>query len=356
MYSQISSKFLDLNFLNNNIEKLILVLFILIFSIIFKIILSKIIRRIISSSFQEKFSSLKFIDRSLFPIPFLFFISSIIIFFDNNNILFQYLKKINTSIIILYLFFFIFTFFSNLTLIFLKSKNINHITSLKWFISAFKYLILFFGAVSILEFWGIKVAPILAGLGLFGVAIALGAQDLFKNLISGLMIIIEKRFKVGDIIKVIGHETGVIEHIGFRSTLIRLFDSTPIFLPNHLFSDAPVINYSKRHFRRIEIIVAFEYKSSNEDLKKFIYELNQYIENNSNNFKISEDFQKSIVITELNDSSIDIQLFCYCQSNEWNDFIQTRENLIIEIRNIAKKNNLSFAFPSRSMYLVQNDN
>ena len=53
---------------------------------------------------------------------------------------------------------------------------------------------------------------------------------------------------------------------------------------------------------------------------------------------------------------IDIQLFCYCQSNEWNDFIQTRENLIIEIRNIAKKNNLSFAFPSRSMYLVQNDN
>ena len=81
MYSQISSKFLDLNFLNNNIEKLILVLFILIFSIIFKIILSKIIRRIISSSFQEKFSSLKFIDRSLFPIPFLFFISSIIIFF-----------------------------------------------------------------------------------------------------------------------------------------------------------------------------------------------------------------------------------------------------------------------------------
>ena len=50
--------------------------------------------------------------------------------------------------------------------------------------------------------WGIKIGPVIAGLGLFGVAVALGAQDLFKNLISGIMILLEKRFHIGDVIKV----------------------------------------------------------------------------------------------------------------------------------------------------------
>ena len=69
---------------------------------------------------------------------------------------------------------------------------------LNWIIKAFKILILILGAAAVLELWGIKIGPIIAGLGLFGVAVALGAQDLFKNLISGILVLVEKRFKVGD--------------------------------------------------------------------------------------------------------------------------------------------------------------
>ena len=58
-------------------------------------------------------------------------------------------------------------------------------------------------------------------MGLFGVAVALGAQDLFKNLISGIMILMEKRFTIGDIILVSNEVEGVVEQIGFRSTLVR---------------------------------------------------------------------------------------------------------------------------------------
>ena len=58
-----------------------------------------------------------------------------------------------------------------------------------------KYLVVFLGIVAVLEVWGIKIGPIIAGLGLFGVAVALGAQDLFKNLISGVMILMEKDSK-----------------------------------------------------------------------------------------------------------------------------------------------------------------
>ena len=77
------------------------------------------------------------------------------------------------------------------------------------------------GAAAVLELWGIKIGPIIAGLGLFGVAVALGAQDLFKNLISGILVLVEKRFKVGDWIYVEGVIEGIVESIGFRSTVVR---------------------------------------------------------------------------------------------------------------------------------------
>ena len=66
-----------------------------------------------------------------------------------------------------------------------------------WIIKSLKILIFILGAAAVLELWGIKIGPIIAGLGLFGVAVALGAQDLFKNLISGILVLVEKDLKLG---------------------------------------------------------------------------------------------------------------------------------------------------------------
>ena len=93
-------------------------------------------------------------------------------------------------------------------------------------------------------------------------AVALGAQDLFKNLISGIMILLEKRFQLGDVINVPGHTEGTVEHIGFRSTLIRKFDSTPMTIPNYIFADAPILNYTDRKYRRITWTIGLEYSST----------------------------------------------------------------------------------------------
>ena len=81
-------------------------------------------------------------------------------------------------------------------------------------------------AKEVLELWGIKIGPIIAGLGLFGVAVALGAQDLFKNLISGILVLVERRFQVGDWIFVEDVIEGTVESIGFRSTVVRRFDKS----------------------------------------------------------------------------------------------------------------------------------
>jgi len=83
-----------------------------------------------------------------------------------------------------------------------------------WIIKSLKILIFILGLAAVLELWGIKIGPIIAGLGLFGVAVALGAQDLFKNLISGILVLVEKRFKIGDWIAVEGIIEGIVEKIG----------------------------------------------------------------------------------------------------------------------------------------------
>ena len=81
-------------------------------------------------------------------------------------------------------------------------------------------LIWIVGVTMMLDIWGIEIGPIIAGLGLFSVAVALGAQDMFKNIIAGIFILSEKRFQPGDRISISDGLHGIVESIGFRSTLV----------------------------------------------------------------------------------------------------------------------------------------
>jgi len=137
---------------------------------------------------------------------------------------------------------------------------------LNWILRALKILIFILGLAPVLEIWGIKIGPVIAGLGLFGVAVALGAQDLFKNLISGILVLVEKRFKIGDWIFVEGIIEGTVEKIGFRSTVIRKFDKSLAIIPNFQFAEKAVINNTEITNRRIDWLIGLEYSSTSEQL------------------------------------------------------------------------------------------
>ena len=128
-------------------------------------------------------------------------------------------------------------------------------------------MIIIVGLAAVLEVWGIKIGPIIAGLGLFGVAVALGAQDLFKNLISGILVLVERRFKVGDWIEVENLIEGTVENIGFRSTVVRKFDKSLATIPNFQFAENAVVNVSKTTNRRINWLIGLEYRTTKEQLQ-----------------------------------------------------------------------------------------
>ena len=219
-----------------------------------------------------------------------------------------------------------------------------------WIFRAIKFVAYLVGIVSVLELWGIDAASIIAGLGLFSVALALGAQNFFKNLIGGLLIIGEKRFKQGDWINVEGVAEGEVEKIDFRSTLIRRFDKAPIFVPNSVLSDSEIINFSAMPFRRIMFNVGLIYQTSPETIMAIRKDIETYIANNSD-LANADEATTTIRVTQFNDSSIDMLIYCFTRSTKWHDFCAAREQLILEIMNIVKKNGSDFAYPTSTIHL-----
>ena len=225
---------------------------------------------------------------------------------------------------------------------------------INWIIKAIKVLILVLGLAAVLDLWGIKIGPIIAGLGLFGVAVALGAQDLFKNLISGILVLVERRFQVGDWIFVDGIIEGTVESIGFRSTVVRRFDKSLATIPNFQFAEKAVINNSLITNRRINWVIGLEYRTTSDQLTNVKSQIENFIKNNDNFSTSSPGTFLSVKIEQFAASSIDIRLICFTKTTAYLEWMNVKDALAIEIKNIVERNKASFAFPSTSIYVEKN--
>ena len=219
-----------------------------------------------------------------------------------------------------------------------------------WLERASRFLVWVIGAGIILDIFGIQIGPLVAGLGLFSVAVALGAQDFFKNLIAGILIIGEHRFQPGDRIEVTGELHGIVETIGFRSTVIRTFDTAPMTIPNKDLSDVKVINHGEMINRRINWKINLIYSTSVEQLEAITVNIKKYILD-SDDFTSDPELDPVVRVVELGASSIDILIVGYADPMGFAAFNKVKENLIFNIMKIVKDNNSEFAYPSTSLYV-----
>ena len=280
------------------------------------------------------------------PIVLGFFIASYYMSFSEETR--SFVDNLNRTLITILLFWIIHQIIEPISYILSGLGKILTRELIGWIIKSLKILIFILGAAAVLELWGIKIGPIIAGLGLFGVAVALGAQDLFKNLISGILVLVEKRFKMGDWILVEGIIEGIVEKIGFRSTTIRKFDKSLAIIPNFQFAENAVINVSQTTNWIISWIINLQYDTTVDQLKKIRDEIEDYI-------KKHEDFNTEIGyavrIDKFAESSIDMYIRCFTKTDEWEKWLSVKERLAIQIKQIVEKNGAAFAFPSQSIYV-----
>jgi len=332
------------------VSLVIFLLFYLLRRLIARFILNRLSRIVSRTSNQIDDALIEVLDGPLkfLPVVLGFFIASSYLDVSDNNQ--DFLDLLNRSLITIFIFWLLHQLIIPFSFVIKNFESKISKPLVDWTLKGLKILVIVLGAVAILELWGIRVGPVIAGLGLFGVAVALGAQDLFKNLISGIMILMEKRFTVGDVILVSGEVEGVVEQIGFRSTLVRRFDSTPVMVPNYKFAEQSVTNYTRRHHRRIRWLIGLEYRTSIDQLKNIREEINNLIEKDDN-FAKNQNASFYVRIDSFSDSSIDMLVQTFTVTNDWAEFLKIKENLAVKIIEIVEKNDAGFAFPSQSLYV-----
>ena len=326
----------------------IFLIFLLFRGLISKVIINRLkkIAKKTSNKLDDTFVQAMEGPARFFPIVIGFFIASYYLEFSPESQ--SFIDNVNKSLITVLIFWLIHQFIQPVTYLLGGLEKLLTQELIGWIVKALKILIFILGAAAVLELWGIKIGPIIAGLGLFGVAVALGAQDLFKNLISGILVLVEKRFKIGDWILVNGIIEGIVEKIGFRSTTIRKFDKSLAIIPNFQFAENAVVNISETSNWLISWIITLQYDTSVDQLKTIRDQIENHI-------KKSDDFNTSIGVAvrvdKFSDSSIDMYVRCFTKTDSWNEWLSVKERLAIEIKQIVESNKASFAFPSQSIYI-----
>ena len=341
-----------------NISEIIIALVIFLFFLLLRGIFSKfVVKRLenyvskSSNNFDNSLVSSMEGPAKFFPIVLGFFVSTSYLTIETQAA--EFLETVNRSLITILIFW---TFHQIIGPFSVVVRSVGDLLSrdlLNWIIKAIKVLIFILGIAAVLELWGIKIGPIIAGLGLFGVAVALGAQDLFKNLISGILVLVERRFQVGDWIYVDGVIEGTVESIGFRSTVVRRFDKSLATIPNFQFAEKAVINNSQTTNRRINWLIGLEYRTTSKQLSDIKEQIENYIQNNKD-FSTGGDTFLTVNIDQFAASSIDIRLICFTKTNKYLEWMQVKDALALEIKSIVEKNKASFAFPSTSIYVEKN--
>lgn len=189
---------------------------------------------------------------------------------------------------------------------------------------------------------GYNIGAVLAGLGIGGIALAMAARDTVANIFGGVMIFLDKPFKIKDKIKIEGFE-GTVEEIGIRSTRIKTLAGTLVTIPNSTFTENPVENITLEPAKRIITTLGLVYDSNEKDLEKAMNIIEKIAKKNQD--KITDEYK--IGFTNFNSFSLDIT-FTYFIKKEA-DILKTQTSINLEILKEFNKNKLSFAFPTQTI-------
>ena len=192
--------------------------------------------------------------------------------------------------------------------------------------------------------FNMNVATIVAGLGIGGLAIALAAQDTLANLLGSFTIFADKPFVVGDLVNVAGYD-GVIEKVGFRSTLLRTMDKTLVVIPNKKMIDSPLENLTLRNLRRVKFNVGVLYGTSSEVIRTISDQITEYIQTHK---ETTED--TLVTLDSFGESALNIQILYFIEIVDYNAYMKIKEEINYKVMEIVLKNEAKFAFPSRTLY------
>lgn len=214
-----------------------------------------------------------------------------------------------------------------------------------------RFFVYSLGIILIGDALSLNMKNILAGMGIGGIAFALAAKDTISNLFGSFTVLVDRPFSIGDWVKINGNIEGVIVEVGLRSTRVKTFYDSIITVPNGSLTNAYIDNYGKRQFRRYTTKLALDYSTPVEKIENFCEGIRQLIIKHPHTRK---DYFH-VYFTDMGASSLDVLLYVFWQVPDWSSELNERQNLLLDIMRLAKKMNISFAFPTQTLNIIQED-
>jgi MscS family membrane protein len=213
-----------------------------------------------------------------------------------------------------------------------------------------KVFVVAFGLVFIAENLNVDISSLLTGLGLGGLAFALAAQDMVKNLFGSLTVLLDKPFHVGDWVK-IGDLEGTVEEVGFRSTRIRTFYNSLITMPNANLISTAVDNLGARTYRRWSTMLSLTYDTPPEKLEEFCEGIRELVRRHPHTRK---DYFH-VYASEFGAASLNVLLYVFFRTPGWPEELAARHALFLDILRLAREVGVEFAFPTQTLHVHRSE-
>ena len=182
-----------------------------------------------------------------------------------------------------------------------------------------------------------------------GLTISLAAQESASNLFSGIVILLDKPFSIGDWITV-GNVEGEVIDINFRSTRIRSMDHSVVIITNSQICSSTVQNAALRTMRPYKFTLGVTYGTTRAQLEKLMADLQAMLDNSPYTNKGTN----IVRLTSFGDSSINILISAYLTTNVYATFLQQQNDLNLNIMDVMQADGVDFAFRSTSVYIEKN--
>jgi MscS family membrane protein len=203
-------------------------------------------------------------------------------------------------------------------------------------------------ALVILQTLGFSVSGVLAMGGIGGIAVGFAAKDLLANFFGGLIVFLDRPFVIGDWIRSPDRNIeGTVENIGWRVTMIRDFQSRPLYVPNSVFTNIIVENPSRMANRRIYETIGLRY-SDLTSMDKVVAEVKAMLKSHD---EIDPDTTMMVNFNEFSDSSVDFFIYCFTKTTQWVKFHQIKQDVMLRIAEIIEANNAEIAFPTSTIHI-----
>jgi MscS family membrane protein len=199
-------------------------------------------------------------------------------------------------------------------------------------------------ALAVLQTVGVGIAGILAAGGVGGIAVGFAAKDLLANFFGGLTVYLDRPFAVGDWIRTLDDQIeGVVEHIGWRSTVVRTFDKRPIYVPNALFTTIAVENPSRMSHRRIKEWVGVRYQDAAR-LPAVLGAVRSALQALPD---VAKDQDLLVHLDRFGPSSVDLLIECYTEKRWAAEYRPVREAVLLTVHAAITSAGAEIAFPTQ---------